>query len=139
MTIHHRAREIAGYINEKAAVLESMGRRDFAQELAALADDVDAGRRSDPPKVKPRKPVAECLFPERHIIWRTDLSNPKRPDGRSANRYKRVESYRSGMSVGEYLDENRNIGVEIFDLWWDERDGLIKVISPDAFSEMETT
>ena len=139
MAIHHKAREIAGYISEKAAVLESRGRRDFAQELAGLADDVDAGRRSNPPKVKPRKPVAECLFPERHIIRRTDLPNPKRPDGRSANRYKRVESYRSGMSVGEYLDENRNIGVEIFDLWWDERDGLIKVISPDAFSEMETT
>ena len=138
MTIHHRAKEIADYITGKAAVLEGMGHRAEARELTKLADDVATGRRPKPLAPKPRVHILRCLFPERYIVLRTNLPNPKKPDGISANRYQRVEIYRSGMSVSSYLKATGNIGGEIADLWWDERDDIIKVVSPEDYSEMRT-
>lgn len=138
MPIHRLAPEIAGYINEKAAVLEGMGYPAEALELTGLADKVVTGQVIYALKAKPRPPVLLCLFPEQHIVVRTDLPNPKLQSGISANRYKRVETYRSGMSVSAYLKATENIGGQIADLWLDERDGLIKVVSPEAYSEMET-
>lgn len=138
MTIHHRAKEIAGYITEKAAVLEGMGHRAEARELTKLADDVATGRNPRPMNPKPGVRILRRLFPERYIVVRTDRPNPKKPDGISANRYRRVEMYRSGMSVSSYLKVTGNIGGEIADLWWDERDGIIKVVSPEDYSEMRT-
>lgn len=138
MTIHHRAKEIAGYITGKAAVLEGMGHRAEARELTKLADDVATGRIPHPTHPKPRPYIAGCLFPKRYIIVRTALPNPKRTTGKSANRHKRVEVYRTGMSVGAYLAATAGIGKDIFDLWWDERDGLIQVVSPEDYSETRT-
>ena len=89
-------------------------------------------------KRKPRVHILRCLFPEEYILVRTDRPNPKKPVGISANRYQRVEIYRSGMSVSSYLKATGNIGGEIADLWWDERDGIIKVVSPEDYSEMRT-
>ena len=138
MPVHRLAPELAAYINEKAAVLESMGYPAEALELTGLADKITAGDVIYPLRAKPRPPVLLCLFPEQHIVVRTDLPNPKLHSGIWANRHKRVNTYRSGMSVACYLKATATIGGQIADLWWDERDGLIKVVSPEAYAEMET-
>lgn len=136
----HTKEAVIRYIEKQADNLKIRGYHGSANELASLANAVSAGwlpnRRQDAlhpsywMEARPSIDVVRCLFPKCHIIWRTARPNPKRP---GKPRHRRVEMYRTGETVGDFLAS----GGEHLDLWWDVRDGIIEVFNP-ADSTTET-